>query len=59
MTADNIPLITSETDEALMKSTLLKCYGTESLGFRVSAEHYRYIAEQVIALRALHKRKSA
>jgi hypothetical protein len=45
------PLIMSETDEQLMRKNLLKCYGTKTLGFRVSTEHYRYIAEQVVALR--------
>ena len=50
------PLLTSEPDEALMRETLAKCYGTKTIGFRVSAEHYRYLAEQVVALREAQRR---
>ena len=51
-----IPLVTSDDDEALMRTTLQKCYGTKMQGFRVSAEHYRYLAEQIVALREHIKR---
>ena len=44
-------LLTSETDERLLRANLLECYGTKTLAFRVSKEHYRYLAEQIIALR--------
>jgi hypothetical protein len=50
------PLLTSEPDETLMRKTLLKCYGSKTHGFRVSAEHYRYLAEQIIALREAQRR---
>lgn len=50
------PLITSELDEALMRKTLLKCYSVDARGFRVSTEHYRYLAEQIIALREAQRR---
>lgn len=46
-----IPLITSESDEKLMRANLLKCYSDRSLGFHVSLEHYRYLAEHIVALR--------
>jgi hypothetical protein len=52
-------LITSDVDEALMRANLLQCYGTRVLGFRVSTEHYRYLAEQVVALREMLRRKEA
>lgn len=38
-------------DEALMHQTLATITAG-SLGFRVSAEHYRYLGEQIMALRA-------
>ncbi len=44
-------IITSEADEALMRNTLLKCYSEGPLTFRVSKEHYLYLAEQIISLR--------
>lgn len=49
-------LLTSEIDEKLMLSNLLKCYGTRPLGFRVSKEHYRYLGEQIVSLRQHLKR---
>lgn len=52
-------LITSEDEETLMRHNLAKTYGTKVLGFRVSVEHYRYLAEQVIALRVMRKREDA
>lgn len=52
------PLIISDIDEELMRNTLLVCYGTNTLGFRVSSEHYRYLAEQVVALREAWKRRA-
>lgn len=46
------PLLRNENDEELMRRTLLKCYGTKPpFAFRTSKEHYRYMAEQIIALR--------
>ena len=50
------PLIPSDVDETVMRRNLLKCYGTKKLAFRVSKEHYRYLAEQVVSLRAHLKR---
>ena len=49
-------LVRSDLDERLMKSTLLKCYDANALGFQVSAEHYRYLAEQIVSLREHIKR---
>ena len=50
-------ILTSGIDEKLMRETLLECYGTKAFAFRVSKEHYRYLAEQVISLRE-HVRRS-
>jgi hypothetical protein len=50
------PLIQSEVDERLMLDTLSKCYSAGPLAYRVSAEHYRYLAEQIVALREHVKR---
>ena len=44
-------LIKSESDEALMRHTLFQCYSEGSKAFRVSKEHYRYLAEQIVSLR--------
>jgi hypothetical protein len=44
-------IITSEIEETIMRAKLLKCYGTRLPYFRVSREHYRYLAEQIVALR--------
>ena len=52
-------ILTSDIDEALMRSTLLRCYGARHHGFHVSVEHYRYLAEQIIALRVHIKRAAA
>ncbi len=52
------PIAESEIDESLMRGTLLKCYGTKTQAFRVSREHYRYLAEQIVALRE-HLKRSA
>lgn len=49
-------LLTSEIDEKLMRSNLLKCYGTKTFALRVSTEHYRYLVEQIIALRERARR---
>ena len=49
-------ILTSDIDEALMRSTLLRCYGARHHGFHMSVEHYRYLAEQIIALRVHIKR---
>jgi hypothetical protein len=49
-------LIQSPLDEELMKRTLLKCYGSKVIGIRVSTEHYRYLAEQIVSLRVHIKR---
>jgi hypothetical protein len=51
-------ILRSDIDEQLMKSTLLKCYGSTQ-AFRVSSEHYRYLAEQVVSLREHIKRLPA
>jgi hypothetical protein len=51
-------IITSEDDEKLLRANLLKCYTkTLALAFRISKEHYRYLAEQIIALRKSAKRR--
>ena len=50
-------LLTSEVDEKLMRGNLLKCYGAKKLAFRVSKEHYKYLAEQVVALREALRRR--
>ncbi len=50
------PLIESDLDEKLMRKTLLNCYGTTPKAFRVSSEHYRYLAEQIVSLREHIKR---
>lgn len=47
-----------DVDEALMKENLIKCYGTRVTGFHVSAEHYRYLAEQIISLRVKLERSA-
>ena len=47
-------LIQSALDEALMKSSLLLCYGDKVTGLRVSTEHYRYLAEQIVSLRRVN-----
>jgi hypothetical protein len=52
-------LLTSEDDEVLMRSTLLKCYGERPLAFRVSKEHYLYLAQQIIALREDIRRRES
>jgi 2-oxoglutarate dehydrogenase complex dehydrogenase (E1) component-like enzyme len=52
----NNPLIKSEADERLMMSNLKKCYGDSTCNLGISAEHYRYLAEHVVALRAHIKR---
>ena len=52
----DIPLLTSDVDEKLMRGTVAKCYGAYSRGFHVSAEHYRYLVEQIISLRQFVKR---
>jgi hypothetical protein len=57
--ADAAPLITSADDERLMRTNLLKCYGTATTGFQVSVEHYRYLVEQVVALREYVKRNAS
>lgn len=49
--SERTKILKSQDDESLMKANLLKCYGTQVQGFRVSTEHYRYLAEQVISLR--------
>jgi hypothetical protein len=50
-------IMQSETDEKLMLSTMLDCYGTKRpLALRVSTEHYRYLVEQIISLRQSAKR---
>ena len=49
-------LLESEVDEALMRENLLKCYGSAFHGFRVSTDHYRYLAEQIVSLREATKR---
>jgi hypothetical protein len=51
-------LMTSETDESLMRNTLLKCYSEGAHAFRVSKEHYRYLAEQIISLREDSRRRT-
>lgn len=56
MSTTTIPLILSDVDEKLMRSTLGQCYSTYSRGFHVSAEHYRYLAEQIVSLREHIKR---
>jgi hypothetical protein len=38
---------------------LLKCYGAKTTGFQVSSEHYRYLAEQIVALREHDKRRAS
>lgn len=52
----DIPLLTSDIDEKLMRNTVAKCYGTYSRGFHVSAEHYRYLVEQIVSLRQFIQR---
>ena len=52
-------LKTSEEDETLMRATLLKCYSEGPYAFRVSKEHYLYLAEQIIALREGSRRMAA
>jgi hypothetical protein len=56
--AEPIPLSVLLDDEKLMRTNLQKCYSSDTLAFRVSAEHYRYLAEQVISLRTHIKRSS-
>ena len=51
-----VEIIQSASDEKLMRTTLLKCYGSKALAFRVSSEHYRYLAEQIVSLREHIKR---
>lgn len=52
-------IMTSETDESLMRENLLQCYGQKTLAFRVSKEHYLYLTEQIISLREHFKRLAA
>lgn len=52
-----IPILTNEVDEQLMRETLGRCYSQDPKGFRVSAEHYRYLAEQIVSLR-IHIRRT-
>ena len=55
-----MPLILSPLDERLMMDILQKTYSADCPhAFRVSAEHYRYIAEQVTALRVHIKRNDS
>ena len=50
-------ILTSEIDEKLMRDNLFKCYAAQpGLAFRVSKEHYRYLAEQIVSLRVHIKR---
>jgi len=51
-----VSILTNEVDEQLMRETLGRCYSKDPGGFRVSAEHYRYLAEQIISLRVEAKR---
>jgi hypothetical protein len=52
----DIPIAISEDDETLMRDTLAMCHDGRYRGFHITAEHYRYLAEQIIALRAHIKR---
>lgn len=56
---DPFPIAVSALDEVLMKKSVLQCYSDKVKGLRVSTEHYRYLAEQVIALREHMKRLAA
>jgi hypothetical protein len=49
-------ILQSPDDEALMQKTLQHCYGTKVMGLHVSTEHYRYLVEQIVALRQQWKR---
>lgn len=49
-------IMTSEVDEDLMLDNMQHCYGGDTLGFRVSVEHYRYLVEQIVSLRQHVKR---
>lgn len=50
------PLLMSEDDEKLMLSNVMKCYDTRKYRISCSTEHYRYLVEQIVALRQVIKR---
>jgi hypothetical protein len=56
MAAKETDLLISDVDEKLLMSTLLSCYSTKPFTFRVSKEHYKYLAEHVVAQRVAHRR---
>jgi hypothetical protein len=57
--SEPIPFIVLDDDEKLMQANLQKCFSTDTLALRVSVEHYRYLAEQVISLRTHIKRAAS
>jgi hypothetical protein len=54
-----IAVLRASGHEALLRNMILKCYGAKTTGFQVSSEHYRYLAEQIVALREHDKRRAS